>query len=89
MVPAHYRAALGFRSRQEVILELDGDTIRKTPVETALDDAIARVQALARKYDERLGPNRKCRRRLHRGATERGRARLIPTTDQNSQTSPG
>jgi len=55
VVPAHYRTALGFRPRQEVILDLDGDTIRITTVETALDAAIARAQALARKYDEKLG----------------------------------
>ncbi len=55
VVPAHYRAALGFRPRQEVILDLDGDTIRITTVETALDAAVARAQALAREYDKKLG----------------------------------
>ncbi len=55
VVPAHYRAALGFRPRQEIILELDGDAIRITPAEIALDAAITRAQALTRKYDEKLG----------------------------------
>lgn len=50
VVPAHFRAALGFQPRQKVILDLEGDTIRITTVETAVDAAVARAQALARKY---------------------------------------
>ena len=55
VVPAHFREALGFRPRQKVILDLEGDTIRLTTVEAAVDEAVARAQALARKYDEKLG----------------------------------
>ena len=55
VVPAHFREALGFRPRQKVILDLEGDTIRLTTVETAVDEAVASAQALARKYDEKLG----------------------------------
>ncbi len=55
VVPAPFRAALGFETRQKVVLTLEGDTIRITTVETALDEAVARAQALARKYDQRLG----------------------------------
>lgn len=55
VVPAHFREALGFGPRQKVILDLEGHTIRLTTVETAVDEAVARAQALARKYDEKQG----------------------------------
>jgi len=55
VVPAQFRAALGFQSRQKVVLTLEGDTIRITTVPAAVDAAVARAQALARKYDEKLG----------------------------------
>lgn len=55
VVPAQFRAALGFRTRQKVVLTLEGDTIRITTVAAAVDAAVARAQALARKYDEKLG----------------------------------
>ena len=55
VVPAHFREALGFQPRQKVILDLEGDTIRLTTVETAVDKAVARAQALARKYDDKQG----------------------------------
>ena len=55
VVPVHFREALGFRPRQKVILNLEGATIRLATAETAVDEAVARAQALARKYDERLG----------------------------------
>ena len=55
VVPAQFRAALGFQSRQKVVLTLEGDTIRITTVSAAVDAAVARAQALARKYDEKLG----------------------------------
>lgn len=55
VVPVHFREALGFSPRQKVVLDLDGATIRLTTAETAVDEAVARAQALARKYDERLG----------------------------------
>ncbi len=50
VVPAPFRAALGFRPRQEVVLTLDGSSIRVTTAEVALEAAVARVQSLARKY---------------------------------------
>ncbi len=55
VVPAQFRAALGFQTRQKVVLTLEGDTIRITTVSAAVDAAVARAQALARKYDEKLG----------------------------------
>ena len=50
VVPAPFRAALGFRPRQEVVFTLDGSSIRLTTAEAALDAAVARVQSLAKKY---------------------------------------
>ena len=50
VVPASFRAALGFQPRQEVVLTLEGDSIKMTTAEAALDAAVAKVQALARKY---------------------------------------
>lgn len=50
MVPAPFRSALGFRPRQEVVLTLDGSSIRMMTVEAALEAAVAKVQSLARKY---------------------------------------
>ncbi len=50
VVPAPFRAALGFRPRQEVVLTLDGSSIRMMTVEASLEAAVARVQSLARKY---------------------------------------
>lgn len=50
VVPAAFRAALGFQPRQEVVLTLEGASIRMTTAEAALDSAVAKVQALARKY---------------------------------------
>ena len=50
VVPAPFRAALGFQTRQKVVLTLEGDAIQIATVETAVDAAIAHAQALARKY---------------------------------------
>lgn len=50
VVPAPFRAALRFQPRQEVVLTLEGDSIKMTTAEAALDAAVAKVQALARKY---------------------------------------
>ena len=50
VVPAAFRAALGFRPRQEVVLTLEGTSIKITTTEAALDAAVAKIQALARKY---------------------------------------
>ena len=50
VVPAPFRAALGFRPRQEVVLTLEGASIRMTTAEAALEATVAEVQSLARKY---------------------------------------
>ena len=49
VVPAPFRIALGFQKRQEVLLALQGATIRMTTAEAALEAAVAEAQALARK----------------------------------------
>ena len=50
VVPAHFRAALGFAKRQKVHLALDGPSLRLTPAEAAMDAAVDALQALARKH---------------------------------------
>ena len=50
VVPAALRAALRFQPRQEVVLTLEGTSIRLTTAEVALHAAVARIQALARKH---------------------------------------
>jgi len=50
VVPAAFRAALGFQPRQEVVLTLAGASIKIPTTEAALDAAVAQIQALARKY---------------------------------------
>lgn len=50
VVPAKYRAALGFRSRQRVLLTLESDGLTLKTPGAALDAAIERAQTLARKY---------------------------------------
>lgn len=50
VVPAPFRTALRFQPRQEVVLTLEGDSIKMTTAEAALDAAVAKVQTLARKY---------------------------------------
>ena len=50
VVPARFRAALGFGKRQEVLLTLEGTAVRLVTAEAAVDAAVAEVQALARKY---------------------------------------
>ena len=55
VVPARFRAALGFRPQQEVVLELEGASIRLTTAEAALEAAVARAQSLARRYGSGAG----------------------------------
>ena len=55
VVPARFRAALGFRKRQEVLLTLDGAALRLMTTEAALDAAVDGMQALARKYSGGTG----------------------------------
>ena len=50
VVPARFRAALGFGKRQEVLLTLEGSAVRLMTAEAAVDAAVAEVQELARKY---------------------------------------
>ena len=50
VVPARFRAALGFGKRQEVLLTLEGAAVRLMTTEAAVDAAVSEVQALARKY---------------------------------------
>ena len=50
VVPARFRAALGFRRRQEVLLTLERDALTLRTSEGAVDAAVARAQALARRH---------------------------------------
>ncbi len=50
VVPARFRAALGFRARQEVLLTLEGASIRVTTAEAALKAAVERAQSLATRH---------------------------------------
>ena len=50
VMPARFRAALGFRKRQEVLLTLEGAVVKLMTAEAAADAAMDAVQALARKY---------------------------------------
>lgn len=50
VVPARFRAALGFEKRQEVLLTLEGTAVRLMTADAAVDAAVAEVQALARNY---------------------------------------
>lgn len=50
VVPARFRAALGIRSGESVLLTLESDGLTLTTREAALAAAVGRAQGLARKY---------------------------------------
>lgn len=50
VIPACFRAALGFDKRQRVHLALEGASLRLTTAEAAMDAAVENLQALARKH---------------------------------------